>query len=305
MKLSVATCQFPVSSDIDRNRRYIERQLRWAKQRGAHVAHFCEGALSGYVGADFPSFAGYDWGLLEERTREIFELARQLRIWVLLGSSHRLDGRHKPHNSVYVIDDSGALLDRYDKMFCAGDASAREGELAQYSPGSHFCVFEIRGVRCGLLICHEYRYPELYREYKRRGVELMFHSFHAGNATPQRWKAMQRQVGAEYHRLNRESTLPGITMPASMQAASASSHLWISCSNTSARESCWPAFFVRPDGVVTGRLRRNVAGVLITRVDTEQLLYDSTLAWRDRAMRGVYHSGRRVRDPRSARRREL
>jgi hypothetical protein len=114
---------------------------------------------------------------------------------------------------------------------------------------------------------------------------------------------MRRQVGQRFHRLNRGSTLPEITMPASMVAAAASNHVWISCSNTSARESCWPAFFVRADGVVTGRLRRNRAGVLISGVDTKEKLYESTREWRDRAMRGVHHSGRLVRDLRSRSRR--
>ena len=35
---------------------------------------------------------------------------------------------------------------------------------------------------------------------------------------------MKKQVGAGFHHLNRGSTLPEITMPASMQAAAASSH---------------------------------------------------------------------------------
>jgi hypothetical protein len=88
-------------------------------------------------------------------------------------------------------------------------------------------------------------------------------------------------------------------MPATLQAAAASSHVWISASNTSARESCFPAFFVRADGVITGRLRRNRAGVLLTRLDTKEPLYDSTVAWRGRAMRGIHHTGRLVRDARS------
>jgi hypothetical protein len=116
---------------------------------------------------------------------------------------------------------------------------------------------------------------------------------------------MQAQVGSELHRLNNGTTLPEITMPATMQAAAASSHLWISCSNSSARESCWPAFFVRADGVITGRLRRNRAGVLISTVDPRHPLYDSTSAWRERAMRGVYYSGRPARDSRSKNRTEL
>jgi hypothetical protein len=51
------------------------------------------------------------------------------------------------------------------------------------------------------------------------------------------------------------------------------------------------AFFVRADGVTTGRLRRNVAGVLISTLDTDQELYDSTRFWRERAMTGVLHNG--------------
>jgi hypothetical protein len=89
-------------------------------------------------------------------------------------------------------------------------------------------------------------------------------------------------------------------MPAAMTAAAACNHLWISCPNSSARESLWPGFFVRADGITTGRLRRHTAGVLVSTVDTAQDLYDSTAAWRDRAMSGVLHSGTVASDdPRS------
>jgi hypothetical protein len=174
------------------------------------------------------------------------------------------------------------------------------GDLAHYTPGDHGTVFDVGGVRCGALICYEYRFPELYREYQRQGVQLVFRSFHAGHANPRRWARMKKQVGAEAHKLNPGSTLPEITMPAAMHAAAANNYIWISCSNTSAKESCWPSFFTRPDGVVTGKLRRNVPGVLISDVDPRKKYYDSTLVWRERAMRGVFHSGTLIRDPRSA-----
>jgi predicted amidohydrolase len=231
--------------------------------------------------------------------------AKELKIWVILGSTHRLTGRNKPHNSLYIINDRGKLVDRYDKMFCAGDRLGQTGDLAHYTPGSHFSIFSIKGVRCGVLICHEYRYPELYREYKRKGIQLMFHSYHAANMKPKQLRAMRKQVGARFHKLNRGTTLPEITMPATMQAAAASSHIWISCSNSSARESCWASFFVRPDGVITGRLRRNMTGVLVSKLDMNEALYDSTATWRDRAMKGVYYSGKLVPDKRSRERKRL
>jgi len=56
---------------------------------------------------------------------------------------------------------------------------------------------------------------------------------------------------------------------------------------------------MRPDGVVTGRLRREETGVLLSIVDTDARYYDSTEAWRDRAMAGILHSGDLVADPRS------
>ncbi|HLJ61434.1 MAG TPA: carbon-nitrogen hydrolase family protein [bacterium] len=305
MRIRIATCQFPVDADVRRNARYVLRQMRAAKERGARVTHFPECALSGYAGADFASYDGFDWARLAACTDPVLDLARRLRLWVVLGSTHRLTGRHKPHNSLYIVDDRGAVVDRYDKRFCAGDRSGRTGDLAHYSPGDRSSVFTVDGVRCGALICHDYRYPELYREYTRRGVHVVFHSYHAGHITPKRLTDMREYVGARFRTLNRGGTLPGITMPATMVAAAATNHVWISCSNTSARESCWASFFVRPDGVVTGRLPLNRAGVLISTVDTREPIYDSTVSWRARAMRGVLHSGTLVNDRRSAQRTRL
>ncbi len=304
MKLRVATCQFAVSADVRRNARAVMAQMRTAAARRAQVAHFPEACLSGYAGVDLPSLARLDWALLEEQTRRIADLAGELGIWVVVGSAHRLTGRHRPHNSLYIVDDRGRIADRYDKRFCSGDRRGKTGDLAHYSPGDHPSLFTIGGVRCGALICYDFRFPELYREYRRSGVQLVFHSFHAGGLKEPRYRAMRGYVGARA-RLNGGDTIPAITMPAGMQTAAASNYMWISCPNSSARQSCWGSFLVRPDGVIAGRLPRNRAGVLISTVDTGAALYDSTAAWRDRAMAGELHSGRLVRDERSARRDRL
>jgi deaminated glutathione amidase len=300
--LNVATCQFPVSAEIGANLRYVVQQMQAARTGGADVAHFPECALSGYAGTDFASFAGFGWDGLRQATAEVLRQARRLGIWVVLGSAHPLTEPHKPHNCLYIIDPDGQVADRYDKMFCAGDAEGRTGDLAHYSPGSHFAAWTINGVRCGALICYDYRFPELYRAYRQQRVELMFHSFHAARASEERLAAMRTAIGADLAEINQAATYtyPGITMPAAMTTAAACNHVWISCPNSSAPESCWPAFFVRADGVTSGRLRRNRPGVLLTKVDTSLELYDSTAAWRDRAMAGVLHSGELVTDPRSA-----
>jgi deaminated glutathione amidase len=303
--LVVATSQFPVDADVTRNLRYVLRHMREAAARGAQVVHFAECALSGYAGSDLADLGALDWNRLEHAMREVMRCAAEAGVWAIVGSTHRLTGGNKPHNSLYVINSAGDLVDRYDKLFCAGATTEQSGDLAHYSPGNHLTVFEINGVRCGTAICHDYRYPELYREYKRRDVQLMFHSYHAAHASTETIAAMRARVGLDVQALNPGGTYPGITMPATMTAAAAASHMWISCPNSSARESCWAAFFVRADGVTVGRLRRNRAGVLVSTVDTAAELYDSTSAWRDRALAGVLHSGTPVQDERSDRRTEL
>ena len=70
MKLKVATCQFPIGSDVRMHLDYVARQIRTAKDRGADVAHFPEACLSGYAGVDLASYEGFDWTLLRECTQE-------------------------------------------------------------------------------------------------------------------------------------------------------------------------------------------------------------------------------------------
>jgi predicted amidohydrolase len=305
MKLTVSTSYFPVDADINSNLRYVLRHMRVSQAKGANVVHFPEACLSGYAGAEFKSYKDFDWKLLREATLCVMDEARRLKLWVILGSTHRLSGKNKPHNSLYIINDRGEIADRYDKLFCAGDRLGEVGDLAHYSSGNHFCTFRIRGVTCGALICHDYRYPELYRQYKRLGVQLMFHSYHAAHLPAARWRKICDDVGSEFHKLNAAKTIPGITMPATMQSMAANNYMWISCANSSARQCCWPSFFVRPDGVITGRQRLHITGTLITAVDTRTKYYDSTAAWRKRAMDGLYHSGKAVRDKRSQNRTEI
>jgi len=305
MKLTVATCQFPTNADIKSNFQNVSQLMKSAKEQGADVAHFPEACLSGYAGSDIESYKRFNWKLLQECTDKLIDLAGQLELWTVLGSTHKLSVPHKPHNSLYIINNKGQIIDRYDKRFCAGDTTEKTGDLAHYTPGNHFSVFDIKGIRCGVLICHDYRYPELNREYKRRGVQLMFHSFHAAHINPEKLRSMAATVGAENHDFSRGTNYPSITMPSSMIAAAASSHMWISCPNSSAKESCWGSFFVRADGVITGQIERHSTDILISSVDTEEDLYDSTCAWRKRVLSGTLHSGSLVQDERSNNRTEV
>jgi predicted amidohydrolase len=275
-ELRVGTCQFPVSSDVAANGDWIRRQLREARGLGAEIVHFPETALSGYAGVDHASLGDFRWDQQRGELEKILSLARELGVWVVLGATHRLSGDHKPHNSLYVIDATGSIVDRYDKRFCTS------GDLRHYSPGDHFVSFEVKGVRCGLLICYDIRFPELYREYARRGVQLMFHSF--------------------YNARQKEGSIHPKIMPPTAQGHAAVNNVFISLNNSSAPRS-WESRFITPDGLIARALELDQPGVMVNTVDTAKKYYDASGPFRAGAMEGKLHSGEVVSDPRSRDRR--
>jgi len=253
----------------------MERMIETAVDQGAGVVHFPEGALSGYAGAHFETWGDFDWDMLLGQSQRLLGLARDHAVWILFGSSHRLSGDHLPHNSVYVVSPQGAVVERYDKLFCTKD------DLKYYTPGTHFSVFEIEGIKCGTLICHDIRYPELNRRYYREGVRCIFYSFYNAGAQ-----------GPKEHTF---------IMPATQQARAASNHMWLSVSNASDYYQLWSSAFITPEGRIVQKLRRHRAGLMVNTVDTEEAFADKC-SFKDLAVQGILHSGTAVDDPRSQQR---
>jgi predicted amidohydrolase len=277
-KLRIASCQFPVSSNIAENLQWIEKQMIDAKLKKADIIHFPECALSGYAGIDMKSLDGFNWNELHTATDSVLTLAKKLKLWVVLGSMHKLSGINKPHNSLYLINSKGEVVDRYDKRFCT------DGDLEFFTPGDHFVAFDLNGIECGLLICFDLRFPELYREYRKLGADLIFQSFH--NA---------RQGKGSIH---------PVIMHLTAQAHAGINHFYMSLTNSSSPES-WPCYFITPDGLVKNKHALNVPGVLISDVDITDKYYDASKSFRMDAINGKLNSGETVKDPLSADRKKI
>ena len=172
--LRIATCQFSVEADIAHNRRWILKQIAEAADDGADLVHFsemrsvrlCRRRHSRHRG---PRLGSLDLGhaAISRRppgtARSGCCSAR--RIAFPLATS-------RTTASMSSIA-QGKIADRYDKRFCTGVNAKRQPtlDLAHYSPGNRFVTFRVKGVTCGVLICYDYRFPELYRHYRKLGVQ--------------------------------------------------------------------------------------------------------------------------------------
>ncbi len=275
-KLVIASCQFPVSGNISENANWIHNQMKRAKLQGAEIIHFPECALSGYAGADFKDYSAFDWDKLIVHTDSILLLTQKLKLWVILGSSHRLSNENKPHNSLYLINPEGKIIDRYDKRFCT------IGDLEHYTPGDHFVEFEVNNIKCGLLICYDLRFPELFREYRKIGADVVFHSFY----------------NARRPYKNYENSIYPRTYVLTTQERAATNYFFISTANSSAPYS-WPCYFITPDGQISNNLDWNKPGILISEVNIITKYTDGSKPFRMDAINGKLNSGEIIQDPRS------
>jgi predicted amidohydrolase len=98
-------------------------------------------------------------------------------IWVDLGSlalTGGADGRLV--NRGFLIDDSGAIRARYDKIHLF-DVDLPTGESwresAAYAPGERTVLAATPWAKIGLSICYDMRFPDLYRALSNAGAEIL------------------------------------------------------------------------------------------------------------------------------------
>jgi predicted amidohydrolase len=155
--------------DVEANMTSAERLLDAAADGGADIAVLPE--LFAYYGS-------------QRRKRELAEplggpitariagLARSRSMWVLGGSvCESADGR--VYNTSFLFDRDGEMLARYRKIHLydaelPGQRPIRESAL--FAAGDEVVTHDVDGIRLGLSICYDLRFPELYRGLMTSGA---------------------------------------------------------------------------------------------------------------------------------------
>ena len=234
--LRIAAAQYPVSSDMNKNYRYIKRLIEKASDNDVEVIHFPETALPGYLSFPNGDPSAFDWNTLHALTEKIRFLARSNKIWIVLGSVRKVKGQ-LPRNCIYVISNSGKVIGYYDKQ------RIYKVEKEYYSAGKSPLVIRIKGYKCGFLICYDNCFPELFAIYRKMGVGLIFNSIYNAGST-------------------KGPTSIKDLMAASLLVRSADNQTWISASNSSKAYCPCSATIARPDGSANKAKRHRTALVI-------------------------------------------
>jgi predicted amidohydrolase len=284
MRLSVA--QLTVQPDpgdtaaLRASGEQIRGLMREAHAAGARVLHLPEGALTSpskkvmsVTGPETIGAADWeraDWTTLADELRAVAVLAGELRLWTVLGSVHPLTQPRRPHLSLYVISDRGAIATRYDERMLSNTKVSH-----MYTPGSAPVTFTVDGVRFGLAMGMEATFPEVFLEYERLDVDCVLFSTH-GPGTP---------------------TNNGPFALQSRALAAANSY-WVSYAGTAQDAPNAPAGVITPDGDWLTRCPPEPVTALAT-ADLDLAAENYARPWRRVARGGLYAQHQAPNDPRS------
>lgn len=236
-ELVVGAFQFAGSDDPARNAGALERGIREAATRGVRLLATQECALSGYPPLEVPSPQAVDREAQRAGVRRVVDLAKEHRMYVLLGLTTFDD--EGPHNTMRLITPGGRLQRPYHKRALYG------WDEANYVPGTAAGgVHAVDGVRIGIRICYEVRFPEYFRELFHRRVHLAVVSF--------------ADVGADKAKYD--------VVLAHLVSRAAENVMYVLSANSVSRSQGAPTCLVDPDGRLVCRAPRNKEALITSTI---------------------------------------
>lgn len=170
----VALVQLEASDDVAANLARAERLGEAAAATGARLVAFPEYVQYRGPDAGFRASAAPVPG---PTTAPFAAVARRHGCWVLAGSvAEASDDPARPYNTSAVIGPDGSLVAAYRKLHLfdiAVDAGPADTESARVTAGDTARVVDVEGVRLGLSICYDLRFPELYRALALVGAQVL------------------------------------------------------------------------------------------------------------------------------------
>ena len=156
-----------IASTLDEGLGRIQRLLSDASSRGAEIVCFPEAYLPGLRGQDF-EVPPFDPTQQERALEAVAHWARTYAVATILGTERLTEAGRQI--AAYVIDARGQI------QGCQTKNQLDPTEDRYYVPGNTRRLFEIKGIRFGVVICHEgWRYPETVRWAAVRGAKIVFH----------------------------------------------------------------------------------------------------------------------------------
>lgn len=163
MKISVLQFK-PVIGEIKKNFDTAGKMIEYAKN--SDVLILPELWSTGYYPTPVNNFADVNG---ENTAKFICEMTKKFGVNIIAGSViAEIEGKF--FNRCIVSKRNGEIIALYDKAHLFSFAD----EEKIFSAGKNFVTFELDGVKCGIIICYDLRFPEFIRKIALNNIEVLF-----------------------------------------------------------------------------------------------------------------------------------
>jgi predicted amidohydrolase len=250
----------------------VQRLIRLLEQshhQGATFVVFPELTLTTF----FPRYWDDDRAVMDQyfetempgaEVKQLFDRAAELRVGFYLGYAELTpDGQH--FNTAILVDSTGGIVGKYRKIHLPGHADKVEDVPAQHLEKRYFevgdlgfGVFEVDGVRFGMCLCNDRRWPEVYRVLALQGADVVV----LGYNTPTEVPGWQEEPHAKM-----------ATHLLSLRAGAYQNAVWVAAAGKSGDEDgchmIGGSAIVAPSGEILAKARTEGDEVVVTPVDLD------------------------------------
>jgi predicted amidohydrolase len=206
----------------------------------------------------------YEKSMPNEATAPLFETAARLRVGFYLGYAELTADGHR-YNTSILVDNTGRITGKYRKIHLPGHDDNRSGLAHQHLEKRYFevgnlgfGVFETQGMKIGMALCNDRRWPEVYRALSLQGADLVV----LGYNTPLEVPGWQEEPHAKMS-----------THLLSLQAGAYQNAVWVAAAGKSGVEDgtymIGGSAIVAPTGEVVSKARTDGDEVVVAQIDLD------------------------------------
>ena len=161
--MKIGAYQFAVSGEVEKNLEKIMEAISQASKNHVKLLVFPECALTGYPPYDIEKASEIEPDQVNRALEKIRLSAVQNDMHIILGTITAKDGKN--YNSAVMISPNKPSIFYHKRALWGWDQE-------NFSTCEKDGIFEIDGLKIGVRICFEVRFPEYFRELYRKHTDL-------------------------------------------------------------------------------------------------------------------------------------
>lgn len=169
--VKVSVGQFAPTGSVEENLETMEHWAEQAKADGSSLVLFPEEAMLAVGKVEGPLAAAVEsnWSGFVQK---LSFMAAKHSIAIVAGG-YEGSGEDRPYNTLVVIDATGRILGSYRKIHLYDAFSYQESTRIMAGDPDAVPIFEIDGLKFGVLTCYDLRFPELSRRLTLAGADVL------------------------------------------------------------------------------------------------------------------------------------